>query len=91
VKLYWSYKSRIREIAKTQRGVKSVNLEPALDVLFKHVYINAKLMTRSLGVNDSTARRAIQGLGDIGAVVETTGRNRNREYCCVELLKLLKG
>lgn len=91
VKLYWNYKSRMRELAMTQRGAKQVYLEPALDVLFKHVYINTKMIKHSLGVESATANRVIQGLQDLGAIVETTGRSRNREYRCDELLRLLKG
>ncbi len=91
VALYWAYKSRIRELAGSKRGVKPVYLEPALDVLFKHVYINSAMIKRSLNVENATASRIIQGLHNLGAIVETSGRSRNREYCCDELLKLLRG
>jgi Fic family protein len=59
-------------------------------VLMKPV-ISAKTVQESLKVTPQGARKAINGLVDVGILTEVTGRKRDKAYAAKEVLKALDG
>ncbi|WP_369824497.1 Fic family protein [Cellulosimicrobium sp. CUA-896] len=48
--------------------------------LVAHPVVNARFLTEHLGLNDTTAQRALAQLADAGVVSERTGMRRNRVW-----------
>lgn len=57
--------------------------------LIAHPVINSRFLTERLGLNDTTAQRALNQLGEAGVLVERTGLHRNRVWVHVGVLGVL--
>lgn len=57
--------------------------------LVAHPVVNARYLTAHLGMNDTTAQRALAQLGDAGVLSERTGGQRNRVWVHAGILTVL--
>lgn len=57
--------------------------------LVAHPVMNSRFLTERLGLNDTTAQRALRQLGEAGVLVERTGLHRNRVWVHAGVLGVL--
>ena len=69
-------------------GRRSGNALQLLDHLFKNPYVIVNHVQTALEVSQPTANALVAALEEIGVLVETTGRKRNRVFAFEDYLKL---
>lgn len=70
-------------------GLGSETPAHVLELLAGNPFVTARLVSEQLSVARSTASRAIDHLIELGIVVQTDDRSRDRAYCAQELLDIM--
>lgn len=70
-------------------GLRSETPAHVLELLAGNPFVTARLVSEQLSVARSTASRAIDHLIELGIVVQTDDRSRDRAYCAQELLDIM--
>jgi len=85
--------SRISNILDVWRlrvaGLGSETPARTLELLAGNPFVTAKRVSERLGVARSTASRAIDNLVELGIVIQSDDRSRDRAYCAQELLDVM--
>ncbi len=75
--------------ASAIESIRSAQVHVLIDELFASPILTINQLVDATEISDKNARRIVQKLVELGILREITGQERNRVYCCDEILRVL--